>query len=219
MVYKIKICTSSCPYCGATISKEYYGHSVWGPKFGRCPKCKNIFRTRKKLYSDIPIEERKKDRKEFFQGITITIPLFLVSLIITIFTGWELVGLLTFFAILGTMIFCISYFSKTKIVLSKYSKLKIRDPELYELEYNESLRLVGGQDISKIEYEIQNTFEHKILRYLICLLPSIILSELILMVLVGDAIEGSIAIALLLVISVPISILAYLIISTQKKKK
>ena len=53
MVCKIKICTSTCPYCGATISKEYYGSSVWGPKFGRCPSCKNTFKTNKRLYSDV----------------------------------------------------------------------------------------------------------------------------------------------------------------------
>ena len=219
MVYKIKICTSSCPYCGTTISKEYYGPSIWGPKFGRCQRCKNIFKTNKRLYSDISQDERAKDRKEFLQGIAITIPLFLLSLLTTIFTGWELVGLLAFFAFLCTIILCCTYFSKTKTVLSKYSHLKMSDPELFQLEYGESLRLVGGRSIDEIENQIQNTIEHKILRYFFCLILSVIISEFILMVLVGDSVEGTKAIMLLLLVSIPISIIIYLIVNSLKKKK
>lgn len=219
MVYKIKICTSTCPYCGATISREYYGPSIWGPKFGRCPRCKNIFKTNKRLYSDVPKEERDTDRKEFLQGVAITIPLFLVSLLITIFTGWELVGLLAFFALLGTIIFCSVYFSKTRIVMSKYSHLKTSDPELFQLEYNESMRLVGGQSIEEIENQIQNTIEHKILRYFICFIPSLLISEFILMVLVGNSVEGAKAIMLLLLVSIPVSIAVYFIVNTLKKNK
>lgn len=219
MIYKIKVCTSSCPYCGTVISKEYYGPGAWGPKFGRCPKCKNIFQTRKRLYSDVSQSERKKDRKEFLQGIAITIPLFVISLIITIFTGWELVGLVAFFALLGTIAFCSAYFSKTRVLLSKYSYLKTKDPELYQLEYDESIKLVGNQSIDEIEKQIQNTIEHKILRYLICLAPSVLLSELILMLLLGDSVEGGLAIALLSLVSIPISILAYFLINALRKKK
>lgn len=218
MVYKIKICTSSCPYCRTTISKEYYGPGIWGPKFGRCPRCKNIFKTNKRLYSDISQDERIKDRKEFLQGIAITIPLFLISLLTAIFTGWVLVGLLAFFAFLCTIILCCAYFSKTRFVLSKYSHLKTSDPELFQLEYSESLRLVGGRSIDEIENQIQNTVEHKILRYFICLVPSIIISEFILMVLVGDSVEGTKAIILLLLVSIPVSIVIYLIANNLKRK-
>ena len=219
MVYKIKICTTTCPYCGMTISKDYYGPGTWGPKFGRCPRCKNIFKTNKRLYSDVSQAERAKDRKEFLQGIAITIPSFFVSLLITIFTGWELVGFITFFTFLCTIILCIGYFTRTKFVLSKYSHLKTSDPELFQLEYNESMRLVGGQSIEEIESQIQNTIEHKILRYFICFIPSVLISELILMVLVGNSVEGTEAIMLLLLVSIPFSIAVYLIVNTLKKKK
>ena len=217
MVYKIKVCTSSCPYCGATISKEYYGPDVWGPKFGRCPSCKNVFRTGKKLYSDISQAERDKDRKEFIQAISITIPLFFISLLVTIFTGWELVGLLSFFFFMGTLIFVVSHFQKRKIVLSKYAYLKKSDPELYQLEYNETVKLLGHQSIEEIEYNIKSAIEHKILKYLGCLALSILASELVLMILLGDSIEGVTAILLLFAVAVPISFLFYYLFVLRKK--
>ena len=217
MVYKIRVCTSSCPYCGATISKEYYGPGVWGPKFGRCPNCKNIFRTGKKLYSDISQAERDKDRKEFIQAISITIPLFFISLIVTILTGWELVGLLCFFFFMGTLICIIPHFQKRKIVLSKYAYLKKSDPELYQLEYNETIKLLGHQSIEEIEYNIKNAIEHKILKYLGCLGLSILASELVLMILLGDSVEGVTAILLLLAVSIPISFLFYFLFVGRKK--
>lgn len=217
MVYKIEICTNKCPYCGTTISKEYGGRSMWGPKFGRCPNCKNIFRTNKKLYSDISQAERDKDRKDFIQAISITIPLFFISLIVTILTGWDLFGLLSFFFFMGILICIISYFQKRKIVLSKYSRLKKSDPELYQLEYEETVKLLGYQSVEEIEYNIKNAIEHKILKYLGCLGLSILASELVLMIILGDSVEGIAAILLLLAVSIPISFLFYYLFVGRKK--
>ena len=109
MVRKITICTTSCPYCGTALSRESYGPSPWGPKFGRCPNCKKIYKTKKKLYSDTSRAERDKDRNEFIHTISILIPLFFVALIVAILTTWVVVGLLAFFLFIGSLCCIVPY--------------------------------------------------------------------------------------------------------------
>ena len=94
---KIRVCTSFCPYCNSTISKEYNGPAVWGPKYGRCAKCKKIFKTGKRLYSDVSEQEKEKDKKELLQVVGGGIPLFIIAIIVRCVTGWILVGLVEFF--------------------------------------------------------------------------------------------------------------------------
>ena len=138
-------------------------------------------------------------------------------MIVTILTGWELVGLLSFFFFMGTLICIIPHFQKRKIVLSKYSYLKKSDPELYQLEYEETVKLLGHQPVEEIEYNIKNAIEHKILKYLGCLGLSILASELVLMIILGDSVEGTTAILLLLAVSIPISFLFYYLFVGRKK--
>ena len=217
MVHKISVCTSSCPYCNTTISKEYNGSSAWGPKFGRCPKCHKIFKTNKKLYSDTSKAERDSDRKEFLQVIPILIPLFIVSLLITIFTGWALMGLIAFASGMSVFVITISYNSRNKMVLSKYIDLKESDPELYQLEYDETIRLIGNQSINNIEYELFNAIETKIIRFLGCFALSFLGSEMLLMILLGDSIDGASALIILLVVTLIISSIIYYLLTQSKK--
>ena len=138
---KITVCTTRCPYCGKKISKEYGGREVWGPKYGRCPNCKGIFKTGMKLYSDISPEEREKDKKEVVHAIAFFIPAFVISVVVAVLTGWELVGLLAFFFFMGIILSVVPHFQRMRITLKKYRRLQHTDPELYQLEYEESLRL------------------------------------------------------------------------------
>ena len=147
MVHKIKICTSTCPYCGNPVSRDYHGPEKWGLKYGRCNNCKMIFRTGKKLYSDLSPEEREADKKELTQGLKITIPVFLISLAVTCATGWELLGLIVFFSFLFSVIFVSAHLSKARETLMKYDYLKTKDPELYQLEYAESMRIIQKREI------------------------------------------------------------------------
>ena len=209
MTYKIRICTSSCPYCGATVGKEYHSSSPYGLKFGRCPNCKKIFKTGKMLYSDISQENRDEERKGIFQFISVTIPLFILSVFITIYTGWALVGLLGFFLFMPTVLSIFAHFQNRSILLSKYSRLKNTDPELYQLEYSESLKYSEGRSIEEIEFEIKNAIEHKIAKYIGCLALSILASEAICMIFIGDSIEGTSALLTLFGIAILISLLLY----------
>lgn len=171
------------------------------------------------LYSDLSYEDRMGDRKEFLRIIAITIPLFILTLIITIYTGWELVGVLAFLSFVFTVIASVSQFSRTQHVLSKYSRLATTDPELFQLEYDESLKLVDGQSINEIEKQIRNTIEQKIIRYILCFILSIFVSEFVLMLLVGDSIEGGFAIALLFVVTTIVSFLLYFLENALSKRK
>ncbi len=154
MVYKVRVYTSRCPKCGHTIGKDYYGPEVLGPKFGRCSNCKTIYKTGKKLYTDISEQERQADKDEFTKAILILIPLFFVSLFVTIFTGWELIGLLAFFFFMGTSCAIIAYIQKVRTTLKKYSYLLKTDPELYQLECEESRRIAEARNPSQIKTRV-----------------------------------------------------------------
>lgn len=194
-----------------------YGRGVWGQKFDRCPKCQKIFQTGRKLYSDISQKERAADRKEFVKSISITFSFFLVSLLVTILTGWELIGVIAFLSFVGMFVIVISHVNKCQKTLGKYDYLKTRDPELYQLEYNESLKLMGNQSIADIEVEISNAIENKILKFLGCFFLSILASDIILMLIVGDSVEGAAVPLLLLVVAIPISCLLYNLLFNKSK--
>ena len=135
MVHKIRVTTYSCPKCGHTIKKEYNGGSLYGEKYGRCPKCGYIYSTGKKLYSDLSekeLEEQKNTSKEFYK---ILIPTFLISLIITIVTGWELVGLVAF---LSGFLIVYGFFSNLSDKSKTLKNVSKSDKELYELEVKQS---------------------------------------------------------------------------------
>ena len=149
MVHKINVYTRSCPYCNSSISKEYYSPDKWGLKYGRCSKCKGIFKTGKQLYSDLSPKEKRADKEEVFQALKIIVPIFLITFVVACITGWELVGLLAFMAFVGILAVTLSYHRKTKFTLKKYNYLKETDPELYRLEYAESMRILKEKEIHR----------------------------------------------------------------------
>lgn len=142
MIYKINIYSRKCPYCGKDLNKEYYAPEIWGMKYGRCPYCKTIFSTGKRLYSDVSPEERKKEKKDTINMGLILTSLFIISVLTTIFTGWELMGVFAFLLFISSICAIASYLSKSKETLDKYRYLKEKDPELYKLEYEESMKIL-----------------------------------------------------------------------------
>ena len=143
MAVKIKVTTYTCPKCRHTLKQEYNGGSLYGEKYGRCPNCGYIYSTGKKLYSDLSekeLEEQKQISKDFYKFL---IPTFLISLIITLVTGWELVGLVAFLS--GFLLiywFFSSLLDKTK-TLKNVSK---KDKELYDLEVKQSERIKNSNE-------------------------------------------------------------------------
>ena len=133
--YKVRITTYSCPKCKHTIKKERGYGDVYGEKYGRCPNCGYIYNTGKKLYSDLSdkeLEERKNRIKETYK---ILIPIFLISLIVTIITGWELVGVV---AVLSGFLIVGSFFDDLSDKRKTLKNVSKRDKELYDLEVKQS---------------------------------------------------------------------------------
>lgn len=149
MVHKIPVYTHSCPHCGKTISKDYYAPEKWGLKYGRCTKCKGIFKTGKRLYSDLSPEEKMADKKEVVQALKILAPIFLISFVIACVTGWELVGLVALISFIGILVVTLSYHGRTKATLKTYTWLKKKDPELYRMECAESMRILKDREIHR----------------------------------------------------------------------
>ena len=149
MVHKINIYTRSCPYCNSAISKEYYGPEKWGLKYGRCTKCKGIFKTGKQLYSDLSPEEIMADKKEVIQVLKIVVPILLISFVVACVTGCALGGLIAFISFIMSLVVTLSYHEKTKCTLQKYDWLKKTDPELYQIEYAESMRIMKDREIHR----------------------------------------------------------------------
>lgn len=110
MAYRIRVTKSICSYCGTTVREERGIPSSFGMKYGRCPKCKKIFRTNKKLYSDMPKEYRDNERKNFFKVIVVAIPLLFGLLVVSILTNWLLVEAITLLLGICTFGYVFLYF-------------------------------------------------------------------------------------------------------------
>lgn len=112
-------------------------------KFGRCYNCRGIYRTGKKLYSDTPERYRKEDRAKFVKHIKISIVSFLVALLMACITKWVFLGVIAFGLFAWAFVESLMYYDRRKMTLRKFEYLKNRDPELYRLEYEESMRIAS----------------------------------------------------------------------------
>ena len=138
MAMRVRVTTYTCPKCRHTLKREYGGRSIYGAKYGRCYKCGYIYRTGKKLYSDLSEEElreQKNIRKEFLK---ILVPTFIISLIVLIITGWQLFGACVFISGALLIAWFISDLRDRTKTLENVSK---KDRELYELEVAESEKI------------------------------------------------------------------------------
>lgn len=146
MVYKVALHITSCPYCNHTLSRSYNRITGgFGMKYARCPKCKGIYRTGKMLYSDLSPKEQENDGDSVIRVMLILFPLFAIAFIVAYFTVSEIAVCISCFLLFSIFITLISYFQRQKITLRKYQFLKEKDPELYQLEYAESVRIIRSR--------------------------------------------------------------------------
>lgn len=149
MAMRVRVTTYTCPKCRHTLKREYGGGSIYGEKYGRCSKCGYIYRTGKKLYSDLSEEELKEQkniRKEFYK---IFIPTFIISLIVLIITGWQLFGAGVFLSGALLIVWFIGDLKDKTKTLKNVSK---KDRELYELEVEESERIRKANGFNPTSY-------------------------------------------------------------------
>jgi hypothetical protein len=143
MTYKFTIHTSRCPYCGEIISSGYDGPAEWGLKYGRCDECNGIYKTGKKLYSDLSPEQQKEDKDKFIHLMIVAILIHLVSFLVLYVAVSDLVVGIWFISFVVILAKTISYCKRTNQTLTKYRRLQRTDPELYWLEYAESMKIMN----------------------------------------------------------------------------
>lgn len=149
MVYKITLHITSCPYCNHTISRSYNRTGGFGMKYARCPKCKGIYRTGKMLYSDLSPKDQENDGDSVIRVMLIFFPLFLLALIVAYFTVSEIAVGISCCLLFSILVTLIPYFQRQKITLKKYQFLKEKDPELYQLEYAETVRIIRSRRMNE----------------------------------------------------------------------
>lgn len=150
MVYKIPpTYTNICPYCRNELSNAPLRGDRWGPKYGRCEHCKKIYRTGKKLYSDLPPEEKAADKRKMRITAISAALVMLLAYAICAITAWAMMAVLVFAAFVTLIVTGASYFVKNSRTLKHYDYLKTKDPELYQLEYAESMRIMQKREIHR----------------------------------------------------------------------
>ena len=149
MVRKITTYTSTCPYCRSILSSGYFFEERWGLKFGRCNHCKKIYRTGKQLYSDLSPEEIADDKQKMRMTAMSAALVMLLSYAICAIAAWSVMVLLIVASFIVIVATGVSYIEKSKHTLQHYEWLKTKDPELYQLEYAESMRIMQKREIHR----------------------------------------------------------------------
>ena len=130
-----------CPKCNKRLGGEdNLNRRDFGKKFIRCPKCKNVCRSGKILFSDLTQEDQEKYKTKKKRTIKTIAIVMVILFVLFLLTGEN--GILFFAASIYLFIWLIIKISSFRNALSwTLDKISKDDRELYELEVNLSKQI------------------------------------------------------------------------------
>lgn len=163
---KIKIYRQSCPYCKKVLRQDWGSRNTDGLPFLRCPYCEKIYRTGMSLPVPKDSDALLSDAKFAATTCACSLPVFFISMLISISYESifaELVAVLSFFYLVISIILLFSSLFPQKKSSDPYIKLRVSDPELYQLNYREIIRVFP--ELSQAAYApVSNPPSHSVQR-------------------------------------------------------